>query len=315
MAAEAAALPGCGCKGIRSCLRCEQARGPVDLCPKLQRRKYHFTYHLESGLAVADYSTCLTGWAFPFPGVFLAEKFVNEEEEAEMVNLMDNNEWKLSQSGRRKQDYGPKVNFKKRKLKVGCFSGLPCNSLSLMDRMTQCSVLKDFLPVEQCNLDYRPEHGSGIDPHFDDWWLWGKRLVSINLLSETKLSMTCDSEDLIQLHLTEMVPNAQQCDPINGNSESICDFHGDTSDHCKGQRSVSYNDVEIAIHMPRRSLIVLYGNARYKWKHGIYRQDIQSRRICCTFRELSEEFGEGGKQEALGKVLLDIALSFKGVPG
>lgn len=37
MAAEAATLPGCGCKGIRSCLRCEQARGPVDLCPKLQR--------------------------------------------------------------------------------------------------------------------------------------------------------------------------------------------------------------------------------------------------------------------------------------
>lgn len=58
---------------------------------------------MESGLAVADYSTCLTGWAFPFPGVFLAEKFVNEEEEAEMVNLMDDNEWKPSQSGRRKQ--------------------------------------------------------------------------------------------------------------------------------------------------------------------------------------------------------------------
>ncbi|XP_051891734.1 alpha-ketoglutarate-dependent dioxygenase alkB homolog 4 [Pristis pectinata] len=228
---------------------------------------------------------------------------------------MDNNEWKPSQSGRRKQDYGPKVNFKKHKLKVGCFSGLPSSSLLLVDRMAQYSVLEDFLPVEQCNLDYRPEHGSAIDPHFDDWWLWGKRLVSINLLSETILSMTCDSEDFLQLHLTEMLHNAQQNELINGNSESIFNFHSDTSGHCKGQRSVPYNEIEIAIHVPRRSLIVLYGNARYKWKHGIYRQDINSRRICSTFRELSEEFGEGGKQEALGKELLDIALSFKGVPG
>ncbi|XP_062887454.1 alpha-ketoglutarate-dependent dioxygenase alkB homolog 4 isoform X1 [Mobula hypostoma] len=315
MATKAAAQTSCGCRGIRSCLSCEQAKGPVAVVPKCQRRTYHFTYHPKSGLAVGDDSTCLSGWAFPFPGVFLAENFVNEEEETELVNLMDNNEWKPSQSGRRKQDYGPKVNFKKHKLKVGCFSGLPCFSLLLVNRMAQYSVLENFLPVEQCNLDYRPEQGSAIDPHFDDWWLWGRRLVSINLLSETVLSMTCDSDDFLQLHLTEMGQNAQQYDPINGNSESIFDFNVDIPGPCKNQRSVPSNDVEVAIHLPRRSLIVLYGNARYKWKHGIYRQDIKSRRICSTFRELSEEFVKGGKQEALGKVLLDIAFSFKGVPG
>ncbi|XP_069767018.1 alpha-ketoglutarate-dependent dioxygenase alkB homolog 4 isoform X1 [Narcine bancroftii] len=270
--------------------------------PPTKLRTYHFTYHPESDLAVGDDSTLLSGWAFPFPGVFLAEDFVDVEEETELVTMMDNNEWKSSQSGRRKQDYGPKVNFKKHKLKVGCFSGLPYFSFVLVRRMTQYSVLEDFLPVEQCNLDYRPEEGSAIDPHFDDWWLWGKRLVSINLLSETILSMTCDSEDFLQLHLTEG-QSGQHSDSINGPS------------HCKSQMSVPYNDVEVAIHVPRRSLIVLYGNARYKWKHGIYRHDIKSRRICSTFRELSEEFGKGGKQEALGKELLDMALSFKGVPG
>ncbi|XP_067866240.1 alpha-ketoglutarate-dependent dioxygenase alkB homolog 4 isoform X3 [Heterodontus francisci] len=224
------------------------------------------------------------------------------------------------------RDYGPKVNFKKHKLKVGSFSGLPCFSHLLIDRMMQHPMLRNFLPVEQCNLDYRPEQGSAIDPHFDDWWLWGKRLVSVNLLSETILSMSCDSEDFIQLHHNDMVCNAQSYDPVTGHSDSIFNFHGEnTPVHCTdtcsvkrtsdtSQRRVSYKDVEVAIHLPRRSLIALCGDARYKWKHGIYRQDIKSRRICSTFRELSEEFSHGGKQEALGKELLDIALSFQGVP-
>ncbi|XP_048468587.1 alpha-ketoglutarate-dependent dioxygenase alkB homolog 4 isoform X1 [Rhincodon typus] len=233
---------------------------------------------------------------------------------------MDSDEWKPSQSGRKKQDYGPKVNFKKHKLKVGSFSGLPSFSRLLLNRMMRYPLLKSFLPVEQCNLDYRPERGSAIDSHFDDWWLWGERLVSLNLLSETILSMSCDSDDLIQLH-------HQSCDPVTDNSDSLCNFHADdtqflctdncsvksTSDNC--QRHVPYKDIEVAIHLPRRSLIALYGDARYKWKHGINREDIKSRRICSTFRELSEEFSHGGNQEALGTELLDLALSFQGVVG
>ncbi|XP_078081245.1 alpha-ketoglutarate-dependent dioxygenase alkB homolog 4 isoform X1 [Mustelus asterias] len=322
MAAEGTGQPSCGCKGIRSCLQCE--RNGLEPLAQFQRRKYHFIYHPTSGLAVANDSSSLSGWTFPFPGVFLSDNFVNEEEETELVNLMDSDEWKPSQSGRKKQDYGPRVNFKKHKLKMGNFSGLPCFSHRLVNRMMQHPVLKDFLPVEQCNLDYRPERGSSIDPHFDDWWLWGERLVSINLLSETILAMSCDSEDFIQLQHHEMVCKAP--DPVTGNSESNLNFHGDdipvlctakcnvkrTSD--TGQRPVPYKDVEVAIHLPRRSLIALYGDARYKWKHGIYREDIKSRRICSTFRELSEEFSHGGNQETLGKELLDLSLSFQGIP-
>ncbi|GCC38280.1 alpha-ketoglutarate-dependent dioxygenase alkB homolog 4 isoform X1 [Chiloscyllium punctatum] len=323
MSVQSSGPPGCGCKGVRSCLVCE--RGGIEAVTKCQRRKYHFTYHPTLGLAIGNDDSSLSGWTFPFPGVFLLDDFVNEEEETKLVNLMDNDEWKPSQSGRKKQDYGPKVNFKKHKLKVGSFSGLPCFSHFLLNRMIQYPVLKSFLPVEQCNLDYRPERGSSIDSHFDDWWLWGERLVSLNLLSETILSMSCDSEDLIQLH-HNMVCNAQSCDPVTDHSESLCNFHDDntqvlrtdncsvkiTSDTC--QSHVPYKDVEVAIHLPRRSLIALYGEARYTWKHGINRQDIKSRRICSTFRELSKEFSHGGNQEALGRELLDLALSFQGVP-
>lgn len=41
--------------------------------------------------------------AFPFPGVFLWENFVSEDEERQLVTKMDQDVWKESQSGRRKQ--------------------------------------------------------------------------------------------------------------------------------------------------------------------------------------------------------------------
>ena len=54
--------------------------------------------------------------------------------------------------------------------------------------------LDDFVPVEQCNLKYDPERGASIDPHLDDEWLWGPRLISINLASNTILTLTPTDE-------------------------------------------------------------------------------------------------------------------------
>ena len=60
--------------------------------------------------------------------------------------------------------------------------------------MSHIPVLQNFQPVELCNLEYIPERGSSIDPHFDDFWVWGERLVTLNLLSETAYTMTSDKE-------------------------------------------------------------------------------------------------------------------------
>ncbi|XP_043909792.1 alpha-ketoglutarate-dependent dioxygenase alkB homolog 4 isoform X2 [Protopterus annectens] len=206
-----------------------------------------------------------------------------------------------------KKDYGPKVNFKKQKVRIGNYSGLPSFSQKLFDRMKKYMILEDFLPVEQCNLDYNPERGSAIVPHFDDSWLWGERLVSVNLLSETVLTMSSDSENTLPLFPV--------CDPNEINSAvQKC------TDKCLGDERegvsnrLSFRDVDVAIHLPRCSLVVLYGQARYDWKHAIHREHIGSRRICSTFRELSAEFSSSGKLETLGKELRDIALQFQGAP-
>ena len=165
------------------------------------------------------------------------------------------------------QDFGPKVNFKKKKVKTSVFSGLPGYSKPLVDKMINHTVLEDFIPVELCNLEYEPERGSAIDPHFDDAWLWGNRLVTINLLSDTNLMLSRDSTP----------------------------------------------EIQVAVPLPAKSLLVVSGEARYIWKHAIHHEDIRRRRLAMTFRELSSEFMPGGINEKLGQEIIDISLGYNGV--
>ncbi|KAI5608390.1 alpha-ketoglutarate-dependent dioxygenase alkB-like 4 isoform 1, partial [Silurus asotus] len=262
----------CGCKGVRTCLICETDEDKRHLLKSKASVHYDFVYNQESELAVPVAGNIQE--AFPFPGVFLLENFVSEDEERELVASMDQEIWRESQSGRRKQDFGPKVNFKKQRVRLGAFSGLPASSQKLLDRMSKEPLLADFHPVEQCNLEYSPERGSAIDPHLDDSWLWGERLVTLNLLSDTVITMSLD----------------------------------------QGWEDMDQGEVRVAVKMPRRCLFVLFGDARHRWKHAIHREDVHSRRVCSTFRELTAEFLYGGEQEKLGSELLELASSFKGVP-
>ncbi|XP_055462589.1 alpha-ketoglutarate-dependent dioxygenase alkB homolog 4 isoform X1 [Psammomys obesus] len=287
----------CGCKGIRTCLICErqlQRDPPWQLTPQ---KKYHFLYCPDTGWAMGAEDSDFEGWAFPFPGVTLIKGFVTPEEEAEMVRLMDNDPWKLSQSGRRKQDYGPKVNFRKQKLRMAGFQGLPRFSQKVVQRMGLYPGLEDFQPVEQCNLDYSPERGSAIDPHLDDAWLWGERLVTLNLLSATVVSMASEAPGSLLL----------SSDPSVGPDTSEGNI-------MTPSRTVSCQEVEVAISVPCRSLLMLTGPARHQWTHAIHRRHIKARRVCITFRELSGAFLPGGQQEEVGQELLRAALSFQGRP-
>lgn len=180
---------------------------------------------------------------------------------------------------------------------MASFRGLPSFSREVVRRMSLYPILEDFRPVEQCNLDYSPERGSAIDPHLDDAWLWGERLVSLNLLSPTVLSMSREAPGSLLL-----------CLAPSGFPEALADSAMAPS------RSVPCQEVEVAVPLPRRSLVVLRGGARHQWKHAIHRRHVGARRVGVTFRELSAEFGPGGKQQELGRELLQMALSFQGRP-
>ena len=79
-----------------------------------------------------------------------------------------------SQSGRQKQDFGPKANFKRKKVKLAGYSGLPRELENVIDRLEDIPALKGFRPVEALFLNYDPERGAHIEPHFDDSWLWAR---------------------------------------------------------------------------------------------------------------------------------------------
>lgn len=195
------------------------------------------------------------------------------------------------------QDYGPKVNFRKQKLKPAGFCGLPDYSREVVRRMGLYPGLESFRPVEQCNLDYCPERGSAIDPHLDDAWLWGERLVSLNLLSATVLSLCREAPGSLLLGPAPAAGPEAPTDSLIAPS-----------------RSVPCQEVEVAVALPRRSLLVLTGAARHQWQHAIHRRHIEARRVCATFRELAAEFRPGGRQQELGQELLGLALSFQGRP-
>ena len=255
----------CACKGIRTCLLCENTEKHSQ-CDACERTVYYYCQQCNRAWLESHDHPDHHGDGLDFPGIFLTPDFVSEDEETMIEQQVYKTAFVDSQSGRRKQDFGPKVNFKRRKVKADVFTGLPPFSENLFQRMKQLDILNDFIPVEQCHLEYTPERGSAIDPHFDDFWLWGERLVTVNLLSDTFLYFTCDEHPA----------------------------------------------VEVKVLMPRRCLIVVFGEARQKWKHGIHRDDIHSRRLAVTLRELSAEFLDGGERYMEGKALLDIALTFSG---
>ena len=213
---EVSVTKHCDCKGIRTCLVCESVEGSK-LKPHLDNPTLFYSLCCNCGVIreqspstnISLYcggDTCVVALknellienliveGSVLDGIYLMKEFLSESEELEVLSAIDSVEWKNSQSGRRKQNYGPKVNFKRRKLKLGEFTGLPPYAEKLVKRINSLKTFDSYKPVEFCNLEYTPETGAAIDPHFDDKWVWGDRLISISTLSDSVV--TFYSQDL-----------------------------------------------------------------------------------------------------------------------
>ncbi|VDN34240.1 unnamed protein product [Gongylonema pulchrum] len=133
------------------------------------------------------------------PGLHVVPDFLDEKEEEDLVRAIDQTDWILSQSGRRKQDYGPRVNFKRKKVKMDRFHGMPAYTDLILNRMKSISseLFGSYQPFELCNLEYRDDRWSAIEMHADDTWIWGNRLISVNLLSDSVLTFANDEKSLL----------------------------------------------------------------------------------------------------------------------
>lgn len=190
------------------------------------------------------------------------------------------------------------MNFKKKSVRFKYFTGLPNYSRYLVERLhkrmrTNGKTFKDFFPVELCNLEYLPERGAAIVPHLDDSWLWGERLVLLNLASETKLTFTLlfDSPGY-----DEEWTKYKKFAETNFDSSQVKTYYV-----CRHiiRKLYDYNlfrilqaslPPSIAVPLHRRSLLIMTGKARFTWYHAINREDITARRLSLTMRELSNEY-------------------------
>ncbi|KAL5110829.1 hypothetical protein TcWFU_008639 [Taenia crassiceps] len=254
--------PVCGCRGIR-------------YFEGYTRLTFCCVCSIAYCAGAHDESCCVNHTkGFRFHGATVLNDFISEEEEETLIKTIDESPWLPSQSGRNKQDFGVKVNFKKQRIVFKYFTGLPDYSRVLVQRLHQRmraggAKFEDFYPVELCNLEYLPERGAAISPHVDDTWLWGERIVLLNLASATNMTFTLPSSG-------------------PGVSEEWERYKIFAS----SQAHLPQIDLppSIAVPLPRRSLLIMAGKARTTWLHAINREDISGRRLSLTMRELSNEY-------------------------
>ena len=105
-------------------------------------------------------------------------------------------------------------------------------------------ALKDFQTVEQCTLEYNPERGASIDPHIDDCWIWGERIVTVNVISDSILTM---------------IPYRGLKTRYNLDYVSAQKLIDEDENHVKEPHC---GNITVRIPMPEKSLLILYGAPR-----------------------------------------------------
>jgi len=327
---------GCGCKGYRSCLICEKELGIVneeigqrmldnfpvkmDYCIDCDRAFPHVDGSQRPSLSSSSVvcpGICRDQGREVIRGIKVIRDFVTSDEESELMLSLDSLDWDTSQSGRRKQNFGPRANFKKRKAKVGQkFRGFPQGTEFVQRRFERVPLLAGYQTVEQCSIEYRPETGAGIDPHIDDCWIWGERIVQLNIQSDCVLTLFPYPGDKSKYNLSDVdgypaVVSQRQEEKVAFNPL------GPDFKVAEGEQPPPYEfssnlqtDTCVRVPLPRRSLLVMYGEARYQWEHCVLRSDVTSRRVIIAYRELTPPYLPGGSEETTGAEIIHQAKQF-----
>lgn len=64
----------------------------------------------------------------------------------------------------------------------------------------------------------------------------------------------------------------------------------------------------VRIPQPARSLVVIYGSARYQWLHCVLRRDIKERRVCIALREFTKQYLD--PNDVIGQTILQAASNY-----
>nr|ACO14879.1 Alkylated DNA repair protein alkB homolog 4 [Caligus clemensi] len=317
----------CGCKSFRTCYKCEASISPDSNPYASLTRSLRSS---QSGVFCVECESIYPGWELAatcsdhpppilqsFSGIQIIPNFINHQEQEDLLKGLDSLPWDLSVSGRRKQNFGPRAKFNKRKAKNGPFSGFPACTEFVQKRFEEVDSLEGYQTVEQCSIEYQKNTGAWIEPHVDDCWIWGERIVQLHVLSSSVLTLTkCRKAHKYNLKDVSLYPKVLSTDgqrvlynPFKSVSSSSPSEPFEISEEVADGRTPL--DV-IRIPLPEQSLLVMSGGPRYQWEHSVLREDIHDeRRVIIAYREFTPPFLPGGdKFGDVGRAVIENARSF-----
>jgi alkylated DNA repair protein alkB family protein 4 len=199
-----------------------------------------------------------------FQGVRIFPDFLSLSESDELLREIDRSMFVKAQSGKRKQHYGPKINFNKKKMKADDFQGLPAYAARIEDRLRRlaksqpagdpferasfAAALDAFETTDVFVLQYFEREESNLDFHTDDTFAYGELILDLSLESDSVLTFLRKNPGA--------GPKVMEC---------------------------------VRVPLPARSAAVVYGQARFGWEHAILSYDIADRRTSITLRTLHED--------------------------
>ena len=195
-----------------------------------------------------------------FSGLLVLRDFVSDAEAASLLSELGRTSFTPAQSGKQKQHFGPKVNFRKSRINTAGFRGLPRYASWIEARLRErlegtvfpaglTGALVRYVTTDVFVLRYIESERSNLDVHIDDTWAYGEVILDLSLGSDGWMTFL------------DRDPHDGQDGPF------IC----------------------VRAPLPARSLAVLFGPARFDWHHGIIAGDIQGCRTSITLRTLGEE--------------------------
>jgi alkylated DNA repair protein alkB family protein 4 len=293
----------CACKGIRTCKICEKNKVDLlknkelnndilDLTDKILIKNNIFDNYNSNQeninlniVKIQVQEFFLSENNINFSGLYLFSNLFSEEEINSMINEMNKKEWVESQSGRKKQDFGVKVNYKKKKVKSDYntivfpkYKQFIEERIEQLYKLSNLEILKNYKLHEIGNLYYCKERGSHIEAHIDDDWIWGNRILGVNLLSDTIITFSkeINSVDNLIVKNLDSVDNITKKENLNVNVQS------------KSESTL----IELNIPLLKNQVYLFSGISRYEWKHQVKPENITSERIVITCREFVPEILE-----------------------
>jgi alkylated DNA repair protein alkB family protein 4 len=210
-----------------------------------------------------------------FSGVRVFTDFLTSEEADSMLREIEKGTFTKAQSGKLKQHYGPKINFNKKKMNSSQFQGLPAYAWLIEDRFRK-----------RADTDLQ-NHQTADQAEFE------RALQSFETTDLFVLRYSEQDSSNLDFHLDDTYAYGELILDLSLESDSVLTF-------LDGEKK---SPSCVRIPLPARSLVAIFGKARFKWEHAILAYDIDGQRTSVTSRTLHQNL----RGSPDGRRVLDLA--------